>query len=122
MGFDKSKLVDVLRIPVTLSQLFKDENGQAITFVFELKLETEADIEALQKAQALNSLTNHESNVLRLSRLLASVPTGFDDFQPDTKALASATKEYFADPRFEPVVRGCLNLYNRAVMPDELFR
>lgn len=120
--FDKSKLADVVKIPATFPHLYRDEDGQPVKFVFELRLETEADTDALQRADIQGNRTAHEKNVERLARLLTAPPQGFDDFPQNGQPLAANVKEFFSEERCEPIVRGVLNLYNRAVMPDELFR
>jgi hypothetical protein len=122
MSFDKTKLADVVKIPMTFPHLYRDEKGEVIKFGFELRMETEADADALERGDSIKKRSAHERNVDRLSRLIAAVPTGFGDFPQNGKSLAENAKDYFTDERTEHIVRGVLNLYNKAVMPNELFR
>jgi hypothetical protein len=122
MGFDKSKLADVVKVPATFPHLYRDENGEPVKFVFEMRIETEADADALQRSDALGVRSNHERNVERLSRLLTAPPSGFDDFPQNGKSLGENVKDFFTDSRCEHIVKGVFSLYNKAVLPDELFR
>jgi hypothetical protein len=122
MGFDKSKIAEVVKVPATFPHLYRDENGEPNKFIFELRMETEADADALQRLDTSGVRTSHEKNVDRLTRLITTAPVGFDDFPQNGQPLTTSVRDYFSDVKCEHIVRGVLNLYNRAVMPDELFR
>lgn len=119
--FTKDNIADVVKVKPTFPHLYRNEEGAPIEFGFELRMETEADSDYLERFDAQGKRTSHDRNVERLSRLLTAAPAGFDDF-PKEGSLQSNAKAYFADVKFSHIVRGALNLYNQAVMPAELFR
>lgn len=121
MSFDKSKVGGELVIPVSFPHLYKQEDGEPVQFVFHLRLETEADVEAIERADASGKRTAHQRNLDRLSRLTTAPPEGFGDF-PNSKPVGECVKDYFAEEKMSHFVRGAMNLYNRYVTPEELFR
>lgn len=119
--FTKENIADVVKVNPTFPHLYRDEEGAPVKFGFELRMETEADADYLERFTSKTKCTAHDRSVERLSRLLTAAPTGFDDF-PNGGAVQANAKAYFADEKFSHIVRGALNLYNQAVMPQELFR
>jgi hypothetical protein len=121
MQFTSEMLADEIKVPVTFSRLYRDEQGNPVTFNFTLRIETGEDSEAFQARFAGRQATVHEKRVSRLAPLVMAMPAELADFKPNGD-MRKSVETYFAAKKWEHFVRGLLNNYDQALTPDELFR
>lgn len=119
--FNKSKIAEHIKVPVTFPHIYRDESGNPITFNFTLRIETGEDADAIQQQFAGKMVSQHEQRVERLARLLVEAPPEFEDFEVNGD-LPKAVRSYFGDRRMELILSGLFTNYGRAVNPAELFR
>lgn len=115
-GFTSEDIADQVKVEISFQHLYP---GRVFSFI--MRMEEEGDTEYLQQKFAGRIVPLHDQRLERLSRLLKESPTGFDDY-PAGGDVQSSAKAFFGPKKFAHVVRGCLNVYDKGVTPDQLFR
>lgn len=120
--FNSEMFPDTIDVPVTLPHIYKDEKGKPVEFHFSFRIETGEDAEKLQKDALNNSQTSTERNLCRFCLLLDKAPEQLSDFPQDDSPLAMRARAYFSEPKKQHLVWCALRVYDKATMPEELFR
>jgi hypothetical protein len=134
MGINSDQIVDEIEVPVTFPHLYKDEQGQPVTFLFTLRLATDGESDADEAAEA-QATDLHALRVKQLAQLIITRPQGFNDFPAlpdgmteDTESaeflrwLRKEARQFFAAKKWRHVIRYVMAFYDNAALPSELFR